>query len=240
MVGKYVDRIAKEKLNIILLVDASKSMGGKRISQVDEAIKEIKDYLVDLQKENSNVNFYITIIPFNNGAYFYKNKPSVNIEDFSYSGIPVGGWSNLHCGYEKLKEILKKESQGGMMPDFGGVAPILLLLTDGHPTGDKYIEVLNEIKRIPWFKVALRYGIAIELSDERTTKVLRDFVEDSGEVIKCYDSSMLKRIIKIIVLTASKVKSSSANVSYDSKNNKNNEIKQDILEALSDTENWEW
>ena len=29
------DRIAKERLNIILLVDASKSMSGKRIEQVD-------------------------------------------------------------------------------------------------------------------------------------------------------------------------------------------------------------
>ena len=44
MVGFMKDRIAKERLNIILLVDASKSMGGKRIEQVDSAICDIKKY----------------------------------------------------------------------------------------------------------------------------------------------------------------------------------------------------
>ena len=61
MVGFMKDRIAKERLNIILLVDASKSMSGKRIEQVDSAICDIKKYLVDLQSENTNVDFYLSI-----------------------------------------------------------------------------------------------------------------------------------------------------------------------------------
>ena len=55
--------IKKQKLDIILLVDASKSMGGPRITQVDQAIHEIKSFLIDLQSESSNVDFYISIIP---------------------------------------------------------------------------------------------------------------------------------------------------------------------------------
>ena len=65
-----IDRIAKEKLNIILLIDASKSMQGKRIKQVDQAILDIKDYLVNLQGENTNVDFYLTLIPFSTGIMF--------------------------------------------------------------------------------------------------------------------------------------------------------------------------
>ena len=42
------DRIAKEKLNIFLLIDASTSMRGKRIAQVNDAIKDIRDYLCEL------------------------------------------------------------------------------------------------------------------------------------------------------------------------------------------------
>lgn len=240
MVEKYVDRIAKERLNIILIVDASKSMGGERISQVNNAIKDIINNLSLLQNENSNVDFYLSIIPFSNKAYLYNNQMMINVNEIQYKGIETGGWTNLHEGYIKLKEILKKESQGGMMPDFGGVAPIILLLTDGHPTGNEYKEKLQEIQNIPWFKVALRYGIAIELYDQRTTEVLRDFVGNNGDVIKCYNSSMLKNIIKIVVLSASKVKSASSNVTYDSKYNKNDEVKQVIAEALSETENWEW
>ena len=236
-----IDRIAKEKLNIILLIDASKSMQGQRIKQVDQAILDIKDYLIDLENENPNVDFYITLIPFGTYASFYKDEVSTRIKDFKYDGIKCGGYSNLHLAYEKLSEIMKKESKGGIMPDFGGAAPIILLLTDGHPTGNAYKEELEKLKDIPWFKAALRYGIAIELNDERTVKVLADFVGKNGDVISCYNSAMLKNIIKIIVITASKVKSTSANVAMGPHVIPQNQVAQQLIaEALTDTENWGW
>lgn len=235
-----IDRIAKEKLNIILLIDSSKSMQGKRIRQVDQAVKEIKDYLIDLQSENTNVDFYLSIITFNNYASFYNDKKSIEINSFQYEGIKCGGYSNLHCAYEKLGDIMKKEAKGGIMPDFGGAAPIILLLTDGHPTGNAYKEKLQGIVNIPWFKAALRYGIAVELSDKRTKDVLKDFVGNNGDVITCYNADMLKDIIKIIVLTASKVKSTSANVASGPHVSQNQVAQQLIAEALSDTESWGW
>lgn len=234
------ESIAKQKLNIILLIDASKSMGGKRIAQVNQAVNDIKDYLIDLEGESTNVDFYITIIPFNNFASYYGGEKCIKIDDFKYDGIPTGGWSNLHCAYEKLGEILKKESKGGVMPDFGGVAPIILLLTDGHSTGNKYKEELKNIENTPWYKVALRYGIAIELDDKVTRNVLHDFVGSNSDAITCLGASTLKNIIKVIVLTASKVKSSSSNVSYDMNKPSNKDLQQTIAEALTDIDSLEW
>lgn len=234
------ERIAKQRLNIFLLVDASKSMQGTRIQQVDQAVKDIKEYLSALQVENANVDFFLTIIPFNNDAFLYKGKDAVNVDQLSYDGIKCGGWSNLHCAYMRLEELLHRTSKGGIMPDFGGVAPIILLLTDGHPTGNAYKEELPKLKKLAWFKAALRYGIAIELDDKRTMEVLHDFVGENGDVISVYDASMLKGIIKIIVLTASKVKSSNSDVSYRPRQNPNEVAQQMIAEALAETENWEW
>ena len=236
------ERIAKARLHIILLVDASKSMQGKRIKQVDQAVADIKDYLKDLQGENANADFHLTIIPFNNDSYFYHNERSVNIDDLQYDGIKCGGWSNLHCAYLRLEEILLKESQGGIMPDFGGIAPILLLLTDGHPTSKAYKDELEKLSHFPWFKVALRYGIAVELNDQTTMKVLQDFVGHNGDVISVYDSTMLQKIIKIIVLTASKVKSTNSAIGQGSKpaEEQNQVVQQAISEALEDADNWEW
>ena len=235
-----IDCIAKEKLNIILLVDTSKSMQGKRIEQVNQAVLDIKNYLIDLQSESSNVDFYITIICFSTEAKYYNEQKVINIKDFDFKGIKCGGYSNLHLAYDDLIEIMKKESKGGIMPDFGGAAPIVLLLTDGHPTGNSYKEKLKELITIPWFKAALRYGIAVELNDQRTGKVLKDFVGNNGDVISCYNANMLKDIIKIIVLTASKVKSTSANVACGSHSTQNQIAQQLIAEALSETEKWEW
>ena len=234
------ERIATQRLHIFLLVDASKSMQGTRIRQVDQAVADIKDYLSKFQMENSNVDFYLTIIPFNNDAFFYKGKQSANVDELDYDGIKCGGWSNLHCAYMRLEEILRRQSKGGIMPDFGGVAPIILLLTDGHPTGNAYREELPKLQKLAWFKAALRYGVAIELDDKRTMEVLHDFVGQNGDVISVYDASLLQSIIKIIVLTASKVKSTTSDVTYRPHQNPNEVAQQLIAEALAETENWEW
>ena len=235
-----MDRIAKQRLNVVILVDCSKSMQGERIKQVNNALRDIKTHLVDMQNENANVDFHITVITFSTDAFFLNGDRSKEIENFNFKDIKGGGWSNLHIAYQKLEDILKKESKGGIMPDFGGVAPILLLMTDGHPTKYPLKEEMNALRKLPWFNVALKYGIAIELKDKRTHDVLRDFVNGNGDVIECYDSKLLERIIKIIVLTASKVKSTSTSVHAQNNISVTTEVQMQVQQALSEVDDWEW
>lgn len=234
------DRIAKQRLNVILLVDCSTSMRGERISQVNNALYDIKRHLVAMQDENSNVDFYITVITYSTDARLLNNDKMKPVAEFRFNDIKAGGWSNLHLGYEKLTALLKKESQGGIMPDFGGVAPIIISLTDGHPTKWPMREETDALRKLPWFKVAIKYGIAIELSDRRTMDVLREFVSGNGDVIECYDSKLLERIIKIIVLTASKVKSTSASVHSQANLSVTQEIQQKVQESLTEVDDWDW
>ena len=235
-----MDRIAKQRLNVVILVDCSKSMQGERIKQVNNALRDIKTHLVDMQNENANVDFHITVITFSTDAYFLNGDRSKEIENFNFKDIKGGGWSNLHIAYQKLEEILKKESKGGIMPDFGGVAPILLLMTDGHPTKFPLKEEMKALKQLPWFNVDLKYGIAIELKDKRTHDVLRDFVSGNGDVIECYDAKLLERIIKIIVLTASKVKSTSTSVHAQNNISITADVQMQVQQALSEVDDWEW
>lgn len=240
MGAAIADKIAKQRLNVIMLVDCSSSMRGERIAQVNEAIRDIKKYLTEMQSENTNVDFYITVITYSTDAFFLNRDKCKPIEEFDFKGIKGGGWSNLHIAYERLADILKKESQGGIMPDYGGVAPIILLMTDGHPTKDNVKEELSALKKLPWFKVALKYGIAIELNDKRTIGCLTDFVSGNGDVIECYDSRLLERIIKIIVLTASKVKSTSTSVHAEKNVSVTEEVKQQVQQAIAEVDDWEW
>ena len=129
-----VDRITKQRLNVFMLVDCSTSMRGERISQVNNALRDIKRHLSEMQEENANVDFYITVITYSTDARLLNNDTMKAVTEFDFKDIKAGGWSNLHLAYVKLADLLKKESQGGIMPDFGGVAPIILSLTDGHPT----------------------------------------------------------------------------------------------------------
>lgn len=240
MSAAIADKIAKQRLNVIMLVDCSSSMRGGRIAQVNEAIRDIKKYLTEMQSENTNVDFYITVITYSTDAFFLNRDKCKPIEEFDFKDIKGDGWSNLHIAYERLADILKKESQGGIMPDYGGVAPIILLMTDGHPTKDNVKEELSALKKLPWFKVALKYGIAIELNDKRTINCLTDFVSGNGDVIECYDSRLLERIIKIIVLTASKVKSTSTSVHAEKNVSVTEEVKQQVQQAIAEVDDWEW
>lgn len=234
------DKIAKQRLNVIVLVDCSTSMRGVRIGQVNSALADIKEHLTELQDENANVDFYLTVITYATDACYLNGDRMKAVQDFDFKGIRAGGWSNLHLAYEKLAELLKKESKGGIMPDFGGTAPILLLLTDGHPTKWPMKEEITALKKLPWYRVALKYGISIELNDRRTTDVLVDFVDGNGDVIECYDAKLLERIIRIIVLTASKVKSTSASVHAEKNQSVTVEIQQKIQQTLSEVDDWEW
>lgn len=248
------DGIAKQKLHVMLIVDTSRSMQGERIGQVNTAIADIHKYLIDLQSENTNVDFYLSIMTFANRAEFLDGYKGVNVNDMTPPKLKAIGYSNLHCAYEELAPVLHKESNGGMMPDFGGIAPIILLLTDGHPTKatEKQME---DLKKLPWFRAALRYGIAIELNDERTMRVLTEFTEDRDCVIECIDSSTLAKIIQVIVLTASKVKSQSSAVRANNtaksqmrkdanapaqKQISHTVVKQQVKATLDEIDDWEW
>ena len=244
MNDRLTDGITKQKLNVILMVDVSTSMNGTRINQVNDAIEDVLGYLRSLQDENANVDFYMSILTFGTDAKWLDDKKCTNVSEYVFNRIKARGQSNLHLAYEKLDEVLDKEKNGGIMPDFGGIAPIILLLTDGHPSkGCK--KQLDLLKKKPWFNVALKYGISVELNDERTKKVLRDFVGNTGEVIDCYDARLLKRIIQIIVITASKVKSKTSSVTINKNGKKSlvetqEVVRQEIQTKLIEVDDWEW
>lgn len=234
------DRLAKQKFNIFLIVDTSSSMRGSRINQVNQAISDISNHLKDMQFDNTNVDFYLSILTFSTEANWHMGQKEFKIDEFKFDEIKAKGQTNLHLAYNELSDVLKKESKGGMMPDFGGVAPIIILLTDGHPVKDNLKNELSLLREQPWFNVALKYGVAIEQDDERTMKVLADFVSGNGDVIKVYDSNILNQIIKIIVMTASKVKSTSNTVTDTKYNSVDAQIKQEIYDALDVVDKWGW
>ena len=234
------DRIAKSVLNVVLIVDVSTSMRGKRIAEVNAAIQDIQKYLIDFEQETVNVDFMLTVISFGTGGAFLNGEKATRVTDFAFTPLKAGGQTNLECGYALLSEVLAKTSKGGMMPDFGGLAPILLLLTDGHPGTAKYKDELAKLQTLPWYRAALRYGVAVGLNDEKTIRVLQAFVGNNGEVIQCFDEGLLKRIIKVIVLTASKVKSSATEIHYDKHLSSSKLIQQQIAEALEEIDAEEW
>ena len=233
-----MDGIAKQKFDVILIVDCSSSMRGERIGKVNEAISDIVLCLRDLQYENANVDFFLSVLTFATDAQW--SVRSVPVQEYTHQPLRAGGQSNLVLAYDELICALKKRSAGGMMPDFGGVAPVLLLLSDGHSSGGSGKKKINVLKKLPWFKVAIKYAVAIGLNDERTKTVLQDFTGERETCLEACDPNVLKNIIKIVVLTASKVRTSSAGSYEHQRGSISSTIKQEIGDALDEIGTWDW
>lgn len=61
--------------------------------------------------------------------------------------------------------------------------------------------------------MALKYALAIGVEDQEAMDVLTAFTGNSETVLKVYTAEALRKVIKVIAVTASKVKSNSASTS---------------------------
>ena len=127
------------------------------------------------------------------------------------------------------------------MPDLGGVAPIVILMTDGMPTSYDWENHLRELKKKGWFKVALKYALAIGIDTDEAMDVLTKFTGNSETVLKVYTAEALRKVIKVIAITASKVKSSSVTASQNNNGLSQNDVaKNEINERLEEVSDIEW
>ena len=87
--------------------------------------------------------------------------------------------------------------------------------------------------------MALKYAIAIEVNTDEARDVLTGFTGNPETVLTVYTAEALRRVIKVIAITASKVKSSSASIGSGVGNN--NQVAQaEIAKNLEEAADVEW
>ena len=127
------------------------------------------------------------------------------------------------------------------MPDLGGVAPIIILMTDGMPTSYDWEKHLTDLKKKGWFKVSLKYALAIGIDSDEAMDVLNKFTGNPETVLKVYTAEALRKVIKVIAITASKIKSNSSSSSNVQGAVSTNDIaQQDIKDKLEEIPDIEW
>lgn len=231
--------IAKQELNLIFIIDKSGSMYGEKIAAVNNAIRDIVSIMPEIQDDTADANIKISALTFSDYAEWIYPEPR-SVDDFKWQDISVDGGTNFSDAYDKLTDYMIKKSKGGQMPDLGGVAPILILMTDGVPTSLDWEEHLNILKKRGWFKVALKYALAIGEQNEEIMNVLSSFTGNIETVLKVYTAEALRKVIKVIAVTASKVKSNSSVSNSTGITNSNDVAKAEIKENLNDIDDIEF
>ena len=230
--------IARQELNVIFVIDNSGSMEGEKIGAVNNAIRDVMSIMPDIQDDTGDATIKISAMTFSDAAKWVNDEPKT-VEEFKWKDVGTEGATNLSAAYVELSKYLCKRESGGKMPDLGGVAPIIILMTDGMPTSYDWQKRLTELNKKGWFKVALKYAIAIEVNTDEARDVLTKFTGNPETVLTVYSAEALRRVIKVIAITASKVKSSSANVGSGIGNN-NKVAQAEIAKNLEEVADVEW
>jgi uncharacterized protein YegL len=224
--------IKRQTLNLIFVIDNSGSMDGANISAVNNAIRDVISLMPEIQADTADVEIKLSALKFSDAAeWVYPDAREYT--QFVWSDLEAQGGTNLSDAYRQLTTKLKKESKGGIMPDFGGVAPIILLLTDGLPGSPDWPQALADLKDRGWFDVALKYALAIGIDGEDAMNVLSSFTGDSERVLKVYSAEALRKVIRVIMITASKVKSK-MKTGAGIEGTANDQAQQEIKQNLSD------
>ena len=237
---KLGEGIARQELNLLFVIDNSGSMEGEKIGAVNNAIRDVMSIMPEIQEDTSDALIKISALVFSDKAKWVYSEPQT-VENFKWKDLSIEGGTDLSNAYDELAKFLRKKEKGGKMPDLGGVAPIIILMTDGMPTSYDWEDHLKDLKKKGWFKVALKYALAIGIDSDEAMDVLTKLTGNSETVLKVYTAEALRKVIKVIAITASKIKSNSSSSSNSQGAVNTNELaKEDIKEKLEDIQDVEW
>lgn len=231
--------IKKQELNLLFVIDNSGSMEGEKIGAVNNAIRDVMSIMPEIQEDTSDAEIKIGALTFSENCKWVYSEPK-GVNEFKWNDITTEGGTDYSKAYDELAKFLCKKENGGKMPDIGGVAPIIILMSDGMPTSPDWENHLNSLRKKGWFKVALKYALAIQIDTKEAMDVLTAFTGNPETVLKVYTAEALRKVIKVIAITASKVKSSSSQVNGGTLVSKEEEAKQEIAKGLEDIEDVEW
>lgn len=239
--GKYdkVEGISKRTMVLFFLIDKSGSMMGSKIGAVNVAIKEVIPEIQQIAEDSADANIKIAVLTFSSGAQ-WMHSSTIDAKDFKWSDINVDGVTDMGLAFNYLNEKLTRN--GGFMTDAAGsYAPAIFLISDGRPTDD-YLKALIDLKNNNWFKASLRAAIAI--GDDADKAMLVEFTDNPESVLTVHTPEALKKLIRFVTVTASKIGSKSGNAPIDgldqTKQNSFNQQVVDFNDTLIDTsaDNW--
>ncbi|OON93399.1 MAG: hypothetical protein ATN31_06325 [Candidatus Epulonipiscioides saccharophilum] len=195
----------RKELHVFYVLDTSGSMKGVPIAALNTAMEECTAALRDVAQKNADAKLKIAVLKFSTGcSWVTYNGPESLDDEFCWEHLEAGGVTDIGSA---LNELNSKLSRNGFLQSMtGALMPIIVFMTDGHPT-DQYELALAEIKKNRWFVSSTKIGFAI--GDDADLETIASIVGNSEAVIRTSDLELFKKLMKLVTVRASMLASSS-------------------------------
>lgn len=193
---------AKKSMVIFFLVDTSSSMEGTKLDSLNKVMGEILPELIGVGEAGTDVK--VAVLSFSSGCEWVTPEPVLVEEYQRWENLKADGVTDLG---EACEELASKLSRNGFLrsPSLS-YAPVIFLLTDGYPT-DNYKKGFEMLKKNRWFQYGLK--IALAIGSNVDMEVLHEFTDDEELVLQACGAEMLRKLVREIAVTSSKIGSAS-------------------------------
>lgn len=227
--------VARKVLPIIYVLDTSGSMAGGKIAKVNEAMNETFEVLKEVSADNADADIRVNVLSFSSGAeWIYPSL--ISLEDYYWNDLDAGGLTDVGDALKELNDKLSRSSM--LVSSTGFCVPAIIFMSDGEPTDDWEKALLEINQSNKWFKNATKIAIAVgdDADKDVLAKVvgrLKDgtMVPNTEAVIQTNDVETLKKLIKVVSVTASMVNSKSRTTSAN-----DNVAKEIVEQAIVDVQ----
>jgi uncharacterized protein YegL len=185
--------MARRPLHFVWILDCSGSMQGQKVQSLNAAIQQVIPQMRDAARSNPGVQVLMRAVTFSKGAQWHIVHPTP-VEQFDWHDVSAEGPTDM--GHALM--LVADELRTPPMPE-SGLAPVLVLVTDGKPTDD-FNAGLKALLGQRWGEKSVRIGIAIGGDADQHT--LEKFIGNSElEVLDANDSGALVERIRWVSTT---------------------------------------
>ena len=193
--------LATRPIHFFWVVDCSGSMYGEKIGIVNNTIQECIPEMRAAADNNPNAQLLIRALQFSTGASWLTANP-VPVEDYGWGDMEANGVTEMGKAFDLLAAQLSIPPMPAR-----ALPPVIVLLSDGQPTDD-YKRSLDQLKKLPWFRKAVK--IAISIGMDADDEALVDFTGNKELVLQANNAAALTKMIKWASTTASMVSAPSS------------------------------
>ena len=222
------ESIPRRKMTLFFMIDTSGSMVGSKIGSVNDAIENVLPMIGEISDENPDAEINVAALEFSTGTHWLYDEPK-EAKEFIWQKVEADGLTSLGEACEELNKKLSRNG-GFMSSPSGCFAPAIILLSDGGPT-DNFEGGLRSLQGNSWYKNAIK--IAIAIGDDADKEVLKQFTGSSEAVMSVHNIDGLKKVIRIIAITACQIGSKSTSATDTTKQE---QVIEEVNKAAADVD----